>query len=150
MAGLIQVRALAPQDEAEWRNLWHAYLAFYGSELPEDVYQTYFQRLIGGDPRDFQGFVAEGEDGQLLGLTHFLFHRHGWHIEDVVYLQDLYVVADARGLGVGRKLIEAVYAEADAKGAAQVYWLTQHFNKEARMLYDRVATETPFIKYQRA
>ncbi len=150
MAGLIRIRPLEREDAVEWRALWRGYLEFYHSEVTEEIYQTCFDRLIGDNPRDYSGFVAEDGDGKLVGLTHFLFHRHGWHIEDVVYLQDLYVVAEARGLGAGRKLIEAVYAEADAKGAAQVYWLTQHFNKEARMLYDRVATETPFIKYQRA
>jgi len=68
--------------------------------------------------------VAE-KDGALIGLTHFVFHRHGWKIEDVCYLQDLYVSPAARGTGCGRKLIEAVYAAADAKGCPSVYWLTQ-------------------------
>ena len=50
---------------------------------------------------------------------------------------------------MGRKLIEAVYAAADAEGAPGVYWLTQDFNKTARQLYDRIGTVTPFIKYAR-
>ena len=54
-----------------------------------------------------------------------------------------------RGKGIGRALIEAVYAAADAHGAATVYWMTQDFNATARQLYDRIATLTPFIKYQR-
>ena len=54
-----------------------------------------------------------------------------------------------RGQGVGRALIEAVYAAADAAGCPSVYWMTQEFNAEARKLYDRIATLTPFIKYQR-
>ena len=60
--------------------------------------------------------VAE-RDGQLVGLAHYLFHRHCWRIEDVCYLQDLYVDPEARGTGLGRALIEAVYARADAAGA---------------------------------
>lgn len=51
--------------------------------------------------------------------------------------------------GVGRALIEAVYEAADERGAPSVYWLTQDFNETARVLYDRVANLTPFIKYQR-
>ena len=47
------------------------------------------------------------------------------------------------------KLAEAVYAEADLTGAGDVYWTTQHFNAQARALYDRVGRETPFIKYSR-
>ena len=92
--------------------------------------------------------VAEGDNG-LLGLTHYLFHRHGWKIENTCYLQDLFVDPAARGTGLGRALIEAVYEKADAAGAPSVYWLTQDFNHEARLLYDRIAKVTPFIRYVR-
>jgi GNAT superfamily N-acetyltransferase len=67
----------------------------------------------------------------------------------VCYLQDLYTVPMCRGQGLGRALIEAVYQAADAHGTPTVYWLTQDFNHTARQLYDRVATLTPFIKYNR-
>ena len=142
------VRPLRTSDEADWRRLWRDYLAFYKTEVPEEVYQTYFARLLGDDPQDFSGLVAE-LDGRLVGLTHFLFHRHGWKIENTCYLQDLYADPDVRGTGIGRALIEAVYAAADAEGAPSVYWLTQDFNTEARKLYDRIGTLTPFIKYAR-
>ena len=79
----------------------------------------------------------------------YLFHRHCWKIENVCYLQDLYADPSARGMGVGRALIEAVYEQADAAGAPSVYWMTQEFNHTARQLYDRIGQLTPFIKYQR-
>lgn len=144
-----KIRALQPEDEEQWRRLWTGYLSFYQTTVPEPVYASTFARLLGDHPQDFRALVAE-EDGQLLGLTHYLFHRHAWRIENVCYLQDLYVDPAARGLGLGRKLIEAVYARADAAGAPQVYWLTQDFNHEARQLYDRVAKVSPFIRYNRA
>lgn len=144
-----KIRALQPEDEAQWRRLWTGYLSFYQTTVPEPVYASTFARLLGDDPQDFNALVAEA-DGQLLGLTHYLFHRHAWRIENVCYLQDLYVDPAARGLGLGRKLIEAVYARSDAAGAPQVYWLTQDFNHEARQLYDRIAKVSPFIRYNRA
>ena len=70
-------------------------------------------------------------------------------MENVCYLQDLYTDPSVRGTGAGRALIEGVYAAAEAAGAPTVYWLTQDFNATARRLYDRVATLTPFIKYNR-
>lgn len=142
------IRPLTAQDRPEWAALWRAYLAFYETELPQAVYDSTFTRLLGDDPRDFSCLVAE-RDGRLVGLTHFLFHRHAWKTEDVCYLQDLYADPQVRGTGVGRALIEAVYAEADRRGAPSVYWLTQEFNHAARRLYDRVGQLTPFIKYQR-
>ena len=142
------IRPLAATDHDQWRRLWTGYLQFYQTSVPEDVYASTFDRLLGSDPRDFSALVAE-QDGQLLGLAHYLFHRHCWKIEDVCYLQDLYVAPEARGTGLGRALIEAVYAAADAAKAPAVYWLTQDFNHEARQLYDRVARLSPFIRYNR-
>jgi len=148
MADGVTVRPLEASDEARWRELWTGYLEFYEASVPEEVYRTTFTRLLGDDPHDFHGLVAE-KDGELIGLTHYLFHRHGWKIENVVYLQDLYVSPAARGTGAGRALIEAVYAAADAAGCPSVYWLTQDFNATARRLYERVARLSPFIKYDR-
>lgn len=142
------IRPLQPGDQEQWRRLWTGYLAFYQTTVPDAVYASTFARLLGSDPRDFSALVAD-RDGQLLGLTHYLFHRHCWKIEEVCYLQDLYVAPEARGTGLGRALIEAVYAAADAAGAPSVYWLTQDFNTGARQLYDRVAQVTPFIRYIR-
>lgn len=145
---MTSIRPLRAGDEADWRRLWTGYLEFYHTSVPEEVYATTFARLLSGEPHEFHGLVAQ-RDGRLIGLAHYLFHRHCWRIEDVVYLQDLYVDPEARGSGAGRALIEAVYAAADAAGCPAVYWLTQDFNATARRLYDRVASLTPFIKYQR-
>jgi len=84
-----------------------------------------------------------------VGLVHYIYHDHMWRPEGVCYLQDLYSDPEFRGQGIGRALIETVYAEASAAGSPNVYWLTQDFNKAGRRLYDKVATLTPFIKYQR-
>mgnify|MGYP001030034684 FL=1 len=142
------IRPLRASDEAAWRALWTDYLTFYKTSVPEAVYTSTFARLLGDDGRDFQGLVAE-QDGVVVGLVHYLFHRHCWRIENVCYLQDLYADPSVRGTGIGRKLIEAVYAAADTAGAPAVYWLTQDDNQTGRQLYDRVGQLTNFIKYQR-
>lgn len=142
------VRPLRAEDRAEWQHLWAGYLAYYETSVEAEIYDSTFARLLGRDARDYSALVAE-LDGQLVGLTHFLFHRHAWKVEDVCYLQDLYAVPKSRGTGIGRALIEAVYAAADKHGAPSVYWLTQDFNTAGRRLYDRVGKLTPFIKYQR-
>jgi len=144
----VVIRPIEAGDEAEWRRLWRAYLAFYKTERPEQVYATTFARLLSGKPNEFNGFIAL-VDGRPVGLTHYLFHRTCWAEADTCYLQDLYADPEMRGKGIGRALIEAVYAAADDHGAATVYWMTQDFNATARRLYDRIATLTPFIKYQR-
>lgn len=148
MSALI-IRPLRVADEPEWRRLWTGYLEFYETQVAPEVYDVTFARLLSEEPNEFHGRIAETNDGALVGLVHFLFHRHCWSIADVVYLQDLYVDPHVRGTGAGRALIEAVYQAADDAEAAQVYWLTQDFNATARELYDRIGVVTPFIKYNR-
>jgi ribosomal protein S18 acetylase RimI-like enzyme len=55
-----------------------------------------------------------------------------------------------RGSGVGRKLIEHVYAEASRHGCARVYWLTHETNATAMRLYDRVAERSGFVQYRKS
>jgi GNAT superfamily N-acetyltransferase len=145
----VAIRPVAANDVVEWRRLWTSYLEFYAATVPEEVYRTTFARLISEGSPEINGLIAE-VDGRPVGLVHYIFHRHGWKVEEVCYLQDLYVAPEARGTGLGRALIEAVYVRADAAGRPAVYWLTQEFNHEARKLYDRIAKVTPFIRYNRA
>ena len=145
---MIEVRRIRREDEADWRVMWRDYLDFYQTALPEEVYRTSFARLIDPGVADYLGLLATA-DGAPAGLAHGILHRHGWRIEPVCYLQDLYVAPGQRGAGVGARLIEGVYALADAAGCGDVYWLTQTFNATARRLYDRIGVETPFVKYRR-
>ncbi len=142
------LRAPELKDFDAWSEVWAEYLAFYETTRDAEVHKTLFSRLLSDNPNSFQCLVAE-RSGVLVGLVHFLFHPHAWRIEGTCYLQDLYVAPSERGTGLGRQLIEAVYAAADAKGAPSVYWLTQDFNVTARQLYDRVGEQTPFIRYNR-
>ena len=90
--------------------------------------------------------VAE-TDGTLVGLAHYLFHRSTTRLHDVCYLQDLFTLPAARGRGVGRSLIDAVYAAAREAGSSRVYWQTQTSNAAGRRLYDKMATHSGFIVY---
>ena len=92
------------------------------------------------------GLVAERE-GQLLGLTHFLFHRSTTRVELTSYVQDLFTDPASRGLGVGRALIQRVYQRAQAAGIVRVYWHTHETNAAGRLLYDEVAQHLGFLVY---
>ncbi len=142
------IRPPTAADKAQWRLLWRGYLDYYETSLGPEIYDAAFNRMLSDEYPDYNGLVAE-LDGKLVGLTHYIYHTHGWQLEDVCYLQDLYTNPDMRGKSIGRALIEAVYKAADAAGKPKVYWLTQDFNKAGRRLYDRIGTLTPFIKYAR-
>ena len=144
----IQIKQIERKDASVWRELWTGYLTFYESAVNEDVYASTFARLLEDGPYEPSGYIAWDGD-EAVGLVHFMYHRHCWRIENVCYLQDLFASPKARGKGVGRALIEAVYAQADQAGCPVVYWNTAEDNDTARLLYDRIANKTVFIKYQR-
>ncbi len=124
--------------------MWRAYLAFYDTVLPDAQYEDTWARLL--HDTAIHGLAAR-RDGTVIGIAHFLFHAHGWSTAPSCYLQDLYVDAAARGSGAGRALIEAVASRAQEKAAARMYWLTQSGNAAARRLYDGIAKESGFVRY---
>jgi GNAT superfamily N-acetyltransferase len=146
-ARMANIRPLRAEDRAQWDSLWRGYLRFYRQRVADEVTERTFTRLI--DPRTQpHGLVADAE-GALVGFVHYLFHPSTWALQDICYLEDLFVDPHTRGTGIGRSLIHAVYAEADRAGAASVYWMTQEFNADGRALYDTLARRTSFIRYER-
>jgi GNAT superfamily N-acetyltransferase len=129
-----------------WLPLWKDYQRFYEVDIPEPVTLKTWARIM--DPVEpVHGALAmEGE--RAMGLVHWIFHRSTWTIGDSCYLQDLFVAPDARGTGIGRALIEHVYADARSRGTPRVYWLTHESNHDAMLLYDRIAYRSGFIQYR--
>jgi len=144
----IEVRPLQPEDKDAWLELWQGYLTFYEQELASEVTENLFARLL--SQKGHRALVAVC-DGVPVGLVHYLFHDSSWSTRCVCYLEDLYVSEDLRLSGAGRKLIEAVYAAADAEPTAngEVYWQTRQDNARARLLYERVGVLSDFIRYDR-
>jgi GNAT superfamily N-acetyltransferase len=64
-------------------------------------------------------------------------------------LQDLFTAEPARGKGIGRALINAVYEQAKLAGASRVYWQTHETNQTAMQLYDKVAERSGFLVYRK-
>lgn len=145
LAGPAEITGFGPVDRARWTELWAAYLNFYKTSLPDAVFDQTWARLL--QDSELHGLGAR-IDGQVVGLTHFLFHNSAWTRTPVCYLQDLYVDEAARGHGVARLLIEAVATRARTAASTRLYWLTQDHNATARRLYDRLAKNSGFIRYE--
>ena len=145
----ITIRPIAGSDRAAWEPLWAGYNAFYDragpTALAPGITQTLWERLF--DPAETVHALVAERAGELVGLVHYLFHRSTSRIEPVCYLQDLFTSPAARGRGVGRTLIEGVYARAGDAGARRVYWQTRESNTAGRLLYDKVAKHAGFIVY---
>jgi GNAT superfamily N-acetyltransferase len=145
----VTIRRLEPRDKPAWLALFKGYITFYKATVADDVIEATWQRLLGGAPDFHIALVAVDAADSPIGLAHVLFHRSTWTKTHYCYLEDLFVDPGSRAKGIGRALIEAVYREADARGATRTYWATQEFNYRARGLYDQVATKSPFVQYRR-
>jgi GNAT superfamily N-acetyltransferase len=151
----ISVRAVARDDYDAWLPLWQGYNAFYGRSgatavAPAITAATWGRFFDAYEP--LWALVAErpgGREGALVGLVHYLYHRHTNMIAPTCYLEDLFTAEAARGRGVGRALIEAVYARARADGLTRVYWHTHESNATAMRLYDQVAERPGFVMYRK-
>lgn len=150
MTAAIEVRDVRRDDFTAWRQLWDGYNTFYGrsgrTALPEDVTRITWERFF-DTTEPMHALVAE-RSGKLVGLTHFLFHRSTIMVTPICYLQDLFTAEAARGHGVGRALIHAVYERAKSAGSTRVYWQTHETNQVAMRLYDKVAARSGFIVYR--
>jgi GNAT superfamily N-acetyltransferase len=143
------IRELAKTDRPGWESLWAGYLDFYEAAMEPVVIEVLWSRLHDPDEPMFAFVAEDDETKELLGLVHCVIHRGTWAIGNFCYLEDLFTAPAARNRGVGRALIERVYAHAAALKCERVYWLTQETNTTARKLYDQVAENKGFIQYRR-
>jgi GNAT superfamily N-acetyltransferase len=147
MTERVVIRPVREDERAAWEPLWAGYLTFYKATVPAATTDVTWQRFH--DEAEPMFVLGAYVDGKLTGIVHYLFHRSTWTVGNYCYLQDLFVNAEARGHGVGRKLIEAVYETARAAGASRVHWLTQFENARAQILYDEVADRSGFMQYRK-
>ncbi len=143
----VEIKPIDNADFDVWHPLWKNYQRFYEVDIPESATRSTWTRFM--DPSEPVHAALAVADGQALGLVHWIYHRSTWTTDDYCYLQDLFVADDARGRGVGRALIEHVYADAKRRAVPRVYWLTHETNHQAMQLYDRVADRSDFIQYRK-
>jgi ribosomal protein S18 acetylase RimI-like enzyme len=138
------VSKLGDGDRTAWQELFQGYLSFYETSLDAAGYDRTWEAFQRDETTHALGARAGGE---LVGIVHFLEHA-STTAADVCYLQDLFTTPEARGRGVGRALIAGAVEAAKARGCSRVYWVTHETNSVARALYDRVALNSGFIRYQ--
>jgi GNAT superfamily N-acetyltransferase len=147
-AGPLVLRAVRDADHDAWLPLWRGYQAFYRVDIPASTSDETWRRFL--DPTEPMHAVLAWRGDRAVGLVHWIYHRSCWTTGDYCYLNDLFAEPEVRGTGVGRALIEHVYAQAEAAGCSRVYWLTHESNETAMRLYDRIAERSGFVQYRKA
>jgi len=142
----IRIRDPRPADEPAWRRLWAGYLAFYETDISEDVTSATWRRLLQPSSQMF-GRLAEWQ-GAVAGFTVCVLHPGSWALSPACYLEDLFVDPGVRGQGIGRALIEDLLHTARKRRWSPVYWHTRQSNQTARRLYDKFAEADDFVRYR--
>lgn len=150
------IRPVTKQDEAAWRRHWQSYNDFYNRTVSETVTATTFSRFLDPSTPIFCAVAethtsSEGGNPEIIGFVTWFPHPSTSRVGPVVYLNDLFVDPGVRSKGVGGALMEHVFAHSRRElGAESVYWLTQHFNHRAQLLYVKKGFKSDFVNYTKS
>jgi GNAT superfamily N-acetyltransferase len=140
------IRPPEPHDRDDWSRLYAGYAAFYGVDQTPAMRDRVWH-WIHDHEHEVECFVAESDDGRLVGLTHFRPFARPLAASIGGFLDDLFVEPDARGTGAARALIEAVADTGRQRGWTLIRWITAEDNARARALYDKLADATHWKTY---
>ena len=140
----VRVGSLDDSDRARWEELFRGYIDFYERTLPDERYEQCWREFRSGERMHALGARV---DGRLVGIAHFFIHANTSG-PDVCYLQDLFTAPESRGHGAATALIEAIAGWARGRDCVRLYWSTHESNVTARRVYDRVAQNRGFIRYE--
>jgi GNAT superfamily N-acetyltransferase len=144
----IRIVPLAERHRAAWELLYAGYAAFYRVTQTPEMRAKVWGWIM--DPtHEVKAFVAEDESGQAIGLAHFRPFARPLAAATGGYLDDLFVAPGHRGARIADALIEAVAEEGRRRGWSVIRWITADDNYRGRGVYDRLATRTMWITYDR-
>jgi GNAT superfamily N-acetyltransferase len=136
-----------PEDRAAWRQLYGGYADFYGVPMDDEIAGRLWGWLH--DPaHPVEGLLARQGDGIPVGLAHYRGMPRPLGGCTIGFLDDLFVMPEARGQGIARALIQAVGRDAATRGWAKLRWITAEDNATARALYDQIAMRTAWVTYE--
>ncbi len=95
-------------------------------------------RLLTRDGERLPFALLAEHDGSVMGLATLSPMLYGGAYQWMLFLKDLYVTAEARGLGIGRALLVAMARIAVEEDYCRIDWTTDGANTGAQRLYDRL------------
>ena len=143
-----QTEFVVETDKAEWRVLFDGYADFYRVAINDEIADKVWNWLL--DPGHvLEGLLARDSTGSAVGLAHIRTCPRTLGGSEIGFLDDLFVLPEARGSGAADALLAALGDLADTRGWPSIRWITQHFNARGRAFYDRyTGGPSDFIMYQ--
>lgn len=142
------IRTVTEQSLPRVEPLIEAYQRFYDSEdIDPARNREFFSRFIGSDREGWLLAAWQGE--QVVGFGCYYRFLSSLSAVSTVLMNDLFVVEEVRGQGIGRALIEAGTGLVRESGAGWLEWNTSPDNHTAQALYDSTGAEkSTWINYE--
>ncbi|MGH8732118.1 MAG: GNAT family N-acetyltransferase [Burkholderiales bacterium] len=131
------VRRAVAADQATLARLLSDMQAHYGSPDPPGG-ASEMARLLTRDGERLPFALLAERDGAVLGFATLTPVLYGGAYQWLLFLKDLYVTEQARGLGIGRALLVAMARIAVDENYCRIDWTTDDTNEGAQRLYDRL------------
>ncbi|MGV1049974.1 MAG: GNAT family N-acetyltransferase [Solirubrobacterales bacterium] len=143
-----EIAAVSAGRYEELLPLIAAYQRFYEvEEIDAERNRRFFRRFLA--PSEDGLLLGARAEGAFLGYACLYWHFSSTLTRETVLMNDLFVVPEARGRGVGRALIEASADVARRRGAAHLEWATAPDNHTAQRLYDSTGAErSEWVEYE--
>jgi ribosomal protein S18 acetylase RimI-like enzyme len=142
-----EVRDIREGDRDAWRRLFTEYGVFYETDFSDEVLDGVWAWLM--DAESELCAVVAVDDGRAYGFAHYRSVPDTFTAATEWYLDDLYVEPGHRGSGAGSALIDAVAERAASDGGGKLRWITAADNTTAQSVYDKIATRTTWVTYEK-
>jgi GNAT superfamily N-acetyltransferase len=148
VAAKVEIAPIGSDEFEELLPLIAAYQRFYEAEkIDEERNRAFFRRFLA--PSDDGLLLGARSEGGLVGYACLYWHFSSLQVEETVLMNDLFVIENRRGGGIGRALIETSAEVARERGAPYLEWSTAPDNKTAQRLYDSTGAEqSEWISYE--
>ena len=143
----VTVRPITLQDYDCWCQLYGAYAAFYAVSQTQAMREQVWQWLQQSPPIIY-ALVAVNAEGEILGFLHYRLFARPLAASIGAYVDDLFVVPEARGQGIAQQLIQAVAHIGRENKWSVIRWMTAADNLRARACYDKLAEHTHWQTYE--
>lgn len=136
----ITIRSLQINDFPTWLPLWD------GNNLgqrDERVTAETWSRLVDESNKSVNGICALYK-GEMAGLIHYIVHPTTGSIQDICYMQDVFVNPEFRQKGIARKLVHELSKIGRQEKWARMYWLAEADNEAVQSLYENIGVKLNF------
>lgn len=142
----IEVRPVKDGDFFAWLDVYAQYAEFYDTQLTDQKALVLWSWLTAPEHEE-DGYVAVDGD-RIVGLAHVREFARPLEGDRGLFVDDLFVVEEERGKGVGSALLQKARSIAEERGLGVVQWITAHDNQTAQQLYDTLAQRTSWVTYE--